>query len=153
VGRGVTRPSLGPQRYPALIICSRLASALIVAISFIACTPPGGTIVEETHPRITLIGQFGAESSDCPWLDDASGARTYLQLGSSLTVRLRPTRLVNENGSVVATVGDWIQVSGIKPSGGASICSTEVPFPVDLLIPISAPSSGLSPNLPPPQSS
>lgn len=108
-----------------------LVSIVVVAAMFVisTCALPGGITVEEGPATIVLIGRFGADSVDCPWLE-ADGNRTSLMLPSRLTVRIEPTELRDVGGDLVARAGDEIRVTG--PDGiGGTICSPGVPFLVE----------------------
>lgn len=103
---------------------------LLFSIVVAGCSIPGGFVVSETPAPFTEEGQFGADGVDCPWIQRRSGERSYLILPSGFEVALQPTRLIRD-GAVVATAGELITVIGRRPSGGATLCASSPPLPVD----------------------
>jgi len=111
------------------------AASLAMCTIFGACSAiPGGTAILTTPRTIVDVGRFGADSTDCPWVQDDAGHRTYLLLPDNVTLRANPFRIEDSGGFVIARSGDRIEVDGSAPSGGASICGPGiVPLGVEAL--------------------
>lgn len=119
------------RRVKPIGLGSLLAIAIAIQPAVLGCVPPGGTVIENTPRTVVLVGQFGADGKDCPWIS-SGGQRTYLLLPSSLTVSIGPAELKDPSGLVVAKAGDAIRVTGALQEG-VTACSTTPPFPVDTL--------------------
>lgn len=94
------------------MIARRRALAASIVLVLASCSLPGGTLITSTPRHTVFTGTFGADSVDCPFVDEPDGTRTYLMLGPSRTVTgTSPFRLHSATGPV-AEEGDVIEVSG-----------------------------------------
>lgn len=114
------------------------AAWLLAALALFetACLP-GYTVTEGGEP-VTVTGQLRGEllnrSLPCVWLEDRAGDRTYLILPPDVTAAFNPTRLVDAAGSVVATEGEIVTVTGPQGGVGDTSCSPgSVPFEVSTI--------------------
>lgn len=116
---------------------ARRARALAISMAGLlacgSCSLPGGGTRHAGGGQVALTGTLGFASPECPWIMDDAGGIRWLLLGRGFEYREPPPRVVVAATTATFPAGSRIEVSGLEPDGGSTLCGDGVPFPVDTI--------------------
>ena len=134
---------MGSARIP------RWTTALGLTLLIAACV--SGTTVTEGGETGSLTGRLaggvsaGDDSYDCAWLVSSDGEKIDVIYPVGWEVLHRPLRLIDPSGTLMATEGAIVRVTGPIGGTGESGCSEVMPFLADTVEVLTEPAPSVSP--------